>query len=78
MISPSIKIFLGFWYLKAYPKTETCHSKLLGGVIRFQNRMNKIKISSLEKQTEFRQIRLKFKSRLMRHWELNILKVEIT
>ena len=29
--------------------------------------MNKIKISSLEKQTEFRQIRLKLKSQLMRH-----------
>ena len=31
-------------------------------MIRFQNRMNKIKILSLEKQTEFRQIRLKLKS----------------
>ena len=35
-----------------------------------KNRMNKIKISSLEKQTEFRQIRLKFKSRLMRHTKI--------
>ena len=36
-------------------------------MIRFPNRMNKIKILSLENQTKFRQIRLKFKSRLMRH-----------
>ena len=39
----------------------------IGSMIIFQNHMNKIKISSLEKQTEFRQIRLKLKSQLMRH-----------
>ena len=36
-------------------------------MIRFQNHMNKIKISSLEKQAEFRQIWLKLKSQLIRH-----------
>ena len=36
-------------------------------MIRFQNHMNKIKISSLEKQAEFTQIWLKLKSQLIRH-----------
>ena len=36
-------------------------------MIRFQNRRNKIKYSTLEKQTEIRQIRLKFKLRFKRH-----------
>ena len=33
-------------------------------MIRRQNRMNKIKISSLDQQIDFKQIRLKFKSQL--------------
>ena len=46
----------------------------IGGMIRRQNRMNKIKISSLDQQIDFKQIRLKFKSQLSETSESQIFK----